>query len=320
MAGKVSANFYSDDGFIIIGGENGGCRGHFVRFGYEDSIDVKSLVEKILAQLYTQIGMALTSRFSKISLSVFLGNAIEENYAIPPLPTNPTMNQLKIHKERKTRKFKAKAYLFSAVSNSIYSRVMQLESAKDIWDYLKQEYQGDEKTKNMQALNLIREFEMMKMKETESIKSYSEKLLGIANKVRLLGKNFLDERIIQNFFVTLPEKYESKISSLEETKDLSTISLSELVKALQAQEQRRILRNQEIEHTTEGALMAKTSWKKEKSQCGHCKKNGHEENDCWHKGKPQCFNCKRFGHLQQYCRFKKEEYAKMAEVEEETLL
>ncbi|XP_050207448.1 uncharacterized protein LOC126656869 [Mercurialis annua] len=200
------------------------------------------------------------------------------------------MNQLKIQKERKTRKFKVKAYLFSAVSNSIYSRVMQLESAKDIWDYLKQEYQGDEKTKNMQALNLIREFEMMKMKETESIKSYSKKLLGIANKVRLLGKNFLDERIIQKILVTLPEKYESKISSLEETKDLSTISLSELVKALQVQEQRRILRNQENEHTTEGALMAKASWKKEKSQYGHCKKNGHEENDCWHKGKPQCFN------------------------------
>ncbi|XP_050205758.1 uncharacterized protein LOC126655569 [Mercurialis annua] len=150
----------------------------------------------------------------------------------------------------------------------------------------------------MQALYLIREFEMMKMKGSESIKSYIEKLLGIVNKVRLLGKNLLDERIIQKILVTLPEKYESKISSLEETKDLSTIFLSELVKALQVQEERRILRNQEIEHTTEGALMAKTSWKKGKSQYVHCKKKGHEEKDCWHKGKPPYFNCKRFGHLE----------------------
>jgi hypothetical protein len=35
----------------------------------------------------------------------------------------------------------------------------------------------------------------------------------------------------------MPEKYESKISSLEESKDLTNISLGELTNALQAQEQ-----------------------------------------------------------------------------------
>ena len=45
----------------------------------------------------------------------------------------------------------------------------------------------------MQVLNLIREFEMLKMKEIETIKDYSDKLLGIVNKVRLLGKDFFDE-------------------------------------------------------------------------------------------------------------------------------
>jgi hypothetical protein len=34
----------------------------------------------------------------------------------------------------------------------------------------------------------------------------------------------------------MPKKYESKISSLEESKDLTNISLRELVNALQAQE------------------------------------------------------------------------------------
>jgi hypothetical protein len=34
----------------------------------------------------------------------------------------------------------------------------------------------------------------------------------------------------------MPEKYESKIFSLEETKNLTNISLRELVNALQAQE------------------------------------------------------------------------------------
>ena len=128
---------------------------------------------------------------------------------------------------------------------------MNLELAKSIWDYLKKEYQGNEKTKNMHALNLIREFEMLKMKETKTIKDYSDNLQSIVNKVRLLGKDFSDERIVQKILVTVPEIYELKISSLEESKDLSRISLAELVNALQTQEQRRMMRKEE---TMEGAL------------------------------------------------------------------
>ena len=70
----------------------------------------------------------------------------------------------------------------------------------------------------MQILNLIWEFEMLKMKEVETIKEYANKLLGVVNKVRLLGNDFSYERIVQKNLVSVPERYESKISSLEETK------------------------------------------------------------------------------------------------------
>ena len=77
-----------------------------------------------------------------------------------------------------------------------------------MWDYLKKEYAGDEKIKGMQVLNLIREFELQKMKESETIKEYSDRLLGIANKVRLLGSEFSDSRIVEKIPVTVPERYE----------------------------------------------------------------------------------------------------------------
>ncbi|KAF3638622.1 T4P13.26 protein isoform 2 [Capsicum annuum] len=81
-----------------------------------------------------------------------------------------------------------------------------------------------------------------RMKESEIIKDYADWLLDLANKVRLFGKDFTDERIVQKIFVTLPEKYEATISSLENSKNLSSITLAELVNALQALEQRRIMR------------------------------------------------------------------------------
>jgi hypothetical protein len=90
-----------------------------------------------------------------------LWEAVEEDYEIPPLPTNPTMTQIKSHKERKTKKSKAKACLFAVVSTTVFTRIMSLKSAKDVWDYLKEEYAGDERIRGMQSLNLIREFEAL---------------------------------------------------------------------------------------------------------------------------------------------------------------
>ena len=161
-----------------------------------------------------------------------LWEAVEEDYEIPPLPTNPTLTQIKSHKERKTKKSKAKACLFAAVSTTVFTRIMSLKSAKDVWDYLKEEYAGDERIRGMQSLNLIREFELQRMKESETIKEYSEKLLGIVNKVRLMGTDFTDCKIVEKILVTVPERYEVSITTLENTKDLSKINLAELINAL----------------------------------------------------------------------------------------
>jgi hypothetical protein len=107
----------------------------------------------------------------------------------------------------------------------------------------------------MQVLNLIREFEMQRMKELETIKDYFDRLLDIINKVRLLGTNFSDSRIVQKILVTVPEKFEATISSIENSKDVSSITLAELLNALQAQEQRRLMRQA---GSVEGVFFAKS--------------------------------------------------------------
>ena len=66
------------------------------------------------------------------------------------------------------------------------------------------------------------------------MKEYSDRLLSIANKVRLLGSVLNDSRIVEKLLVTVPEKFEATITTLENTKDLSKISLTELLNAFQA--------------------------------------------------------------------------------------
>ncbi|KAF2285896.1 hypothetical protein GH714_008762 [Hevea brasiliensis] len=183
-----------------------------------------------------------------------LWEAVEEDYEFPTLPGNPIVAQIKTHKERKTRKSKAKACLFAAVSSTIFTRIMSLKSAKAIWDYLKAECEGDDRIKGIQVLNLIRDFELQKMKDSETIKEYSERLLNVANRVRLLGSEFKDSCIVEKILVAVPERFKATITTLENTKDLSNITLVELLNSLQAQKQRRVIRE---EGFIEEALQAK---------------------------------------------------------------
>jgi hypothetical protein len=118
---------------------------------------------------------------------------------------------------------------------------------------------------------------------------------------------------------------------LENTKDLSKITLAELINALQAQEQRRLMRQDRV---TEGALQAKypDSDKKKffkKNQvsnssktivnqfqnkgkflkrnfppCQHYNKLGHSPFKCWKRHDEKCSKCHQMGHEAIICRIK----------------
>ncbi|XP_016552928.2 uncharacterized protein LOC107852401 [Capsicum annuum] len=162
-----------------------------------------------------------------------LWKVMEEDYEVQLLPKNPTVAQIKSQKEKKTKKSKAKACLFAAISPMIFTRIISLKLAKAIWDYLKTKY---------------------RKKESEPIKEYRDRLLSIANKVRLLGSELTDSRIVEKLLVLVSERFEATIKTLENTKYLPKISFKELLNALQAQEQRRALRQNEA---GERALPAK---------------------------------------------------------------
>lgn len=82
------------------------------------------------------------------------------------------------------------------------------------------------------------------MKEDESVSKYSNRISFIVKQIYLLGENFSYSKIVEKVIVTFLERFESKISSLKESKDLNNISMVELIGGLQAQEQRRVLRQE----------------------------------------------------------------------------
>ena len=56
--------------------------------------------------------------------------------------------------------------LFTIVSIVIFNIIMTIKRTKETWDFLKKEYEGSDKIKGIQVLNLVQEFEMQRLKET----------------------------------------------------------------------------------------------------------------------------------------------------------
>ena len=70
------------------------------------------------------------------------------------------------------------------------------------------------------------------MKEAENVKAYIDRVIKVVNHIMLMGEELPEKRIVEKVMVTLPERFEAKIFSLENTWDLSILTLTELVNAL----------------------------------------------------------------------------------------
>ncbi|XP_052478394.1 uncharacterized protein LOC128033934 [Gossypium raimondii] len=145
---------------------------------------------------------------------VFVGDnyhiwsVVESDVEPPPLRANPTIAQIRQHGEERAKKHKAMACLQNSVSDVIFTRIMTCGSPKQAWDRLKEEFMGSDKTRQQQVINLRREFENLKMKESESIKQYSDRIMAIVNNIILLGEDFSDNRVVEKVITTLPERFE----------------------------------------------------------------------------------------------------------------
>ncbi|XP_040938069.1 uncharacterized protein [Gossypium hirsutum] len=219
-----------------------------------------------------------------------------------PVRANPTVAQIRQHADERTKRYKAMSCIQNSVSNVIFTRIIACESPKQVWDKLNEEFQGTKKIRQQQLLNLRRDFENLKMKEEET---------------------FNEARIVEEVISTLPERYEAKISSLEDSRDLTNILFTELINVIYAQEKRRASR---LEEHQEGVFQAKSrpassssadkgkkTWKdkpkldgaRRKDQpCRHCKRLGHLEVNCWFRPDVQYQVCKKMGHVEKVYRNK----------------
>ena len=161
-------------------------------------------------------------------------NGIPESAEGTPL----TEVQRKNIDDQKLKDLKEKNYLFQALDRSVLETILNKDTAKDIWDSLKQKYQGTSQVKRAQFQALRKEFEILHMKEGESVNVYFARTLTIANKMKANGKNKGDVAVVEKILRSMTPKFDYVVCSIEESKDTDTLTIDELQSSLLVHELR----------------------------------------------------------------------------------
>ncbi|GJS05933.1 integrase [Tanacetum coccineum] len=197
---------------------------------------------------------------------------------------------------------KALFFIQQAVDETIFSRTAAANLAKEAWDTLKTEYQGSAKVITVKLQFLRTDFQSAVMKGNETVQEYLARISSIVSQMRAYGDKVADEIVVAKILRSLSPKFDHVVAAIEESKDLSTYSVDELMGSLQTHEA-RINRNmaKEDEHAFQvqgeharfsqnrgrgrGGFRGRGRGRMSYVQCTNCKKYGHKEDDCWSKDK-----------------------------------
>ncbi|KAI5323313.1 hypothetical protein L3X38_032385 [Prunus dulcis] len=126
--------------------------------------------------------------------------------------------------------------LYCSLDAKEFNRIAACESAKEIWKKLEVTYEGTNQVKETKFGMLVRKYELFSMMPEESISKMFTRFTDIINSLKALGKDYTNVEHVRKILWSLPKKWEPKVTVITEAKDLSKLSLDELLGSLMTHE------------------------------------------------------------------------------------
>ncbi|GJU62684.1 retrovirus-related pol polyprotein from transposon TNT 1-94 [Tanacetum coccineum] len=123
----------------------------------------------------------------------------------------------------------AKMVLYNALPKKEYERIFMCDTAQDIWKSLIITHQGNKQVKDNKIDLFVQKYEEFIISDDETIDCAFARFNIIITSLKALDESFSSCNRIRKFLRALPTKWRPKVTAIEESKDLSTLNLDELI-------------------------------------------------------------------------------------------
>ena len=117
-----------------------------------------------------------------------------------------------------------------------YKKISSTKSAKEAWTILQNTYEGTKVVKDFKLQRLTTSFEEIRMDDDKMFDEFYAKLKDVVNSAFNLGEKIQKPKIVRKILRSFPQWFHAKITLIEESKDIDTIHLTELIGNLQTYE------------------------------------------------------------------------------------
>ncbi|GJY72130.1 zf-CCHC domain-containing protein [Tanacetum coccineum] len=161
---------------------------------------------------------------------------VARNKETQVLETVPFEQQDDDLKKKLAKNNEAKMVLYNALPKKEYERIFMCKTAKDIWQSLLITHQGNSQVKDNKIDLLVQQYEQFTILEEESIDSGFARFNTIITSLKALDEGFSSKNYVRKFLRALHPKWRAKVTAIEESKDLSSLALDELIGNLKVHE------------------------------------------------------------------------------------
>ncbi|KAK1558510.1 hypothetical protein Q3G72_003173 [Acer saccharum] len=173
--------------------------------------------------------------------------AVEDGYDLPMMtPAGGGQDVLKPKAQWNAQEFEASKWnrkamhaIMCAMDENQYKLIQNTQIAKVAWDILQVAHEGTEVVKESKLQVLQTQFELLRMGEDECFNDFEIKLMDIVNQSHQLGDPYSDRRVKQKIMRSLPDRFESKVTAIEENSGYMDMKPSEVIGRLLAYESRK---------------------------------------------------------------------------------
>jgi hypothetical protein len=163
---------------------------------------------------------------------------------------------------------------------------------------MRRKCQGSNKVKRAQLQALRRDFEVLSMKENETVDEYFSRTLAIANKMTAHGERLEQVNIVEKVLRSMTSKFNYVVCSIEESNDVTTLTIDELQSSLLVHEQRmKGTQEKDDEHALKMTNGGRGYGRgRGRGTCARGRGRGRQS-----KERVECFKCHKLGHYQNEC-------------------